>query len=82
MAEQQSGCPQAGEEMHKKRGLNRTCLLLLFSNHTSCVCLCQASGSAITAICSMRESQFAVGYMKCRVDVWRLLWNQQHSNAR
>uniref|UniRef100_A0AAQ6IID5 Telomerase-associated protein 1 n=1 Tax=Anabas testudineus TaxID=64144 RepID=A0AAQ6IID5_ANATE len=41
----------------------------------------QASGNKITALCSMPDSQFAVGYTKCCVDVWRLGWNQQHSNA-
>ncbi|XP_026229628.1 telomerase protein component 1-like isoform X2 [Anabas testudineus] len=40
----------------------------------------QASGSSITAICSMPDSQFAVGYTVC-VDVWKLVWNQQRSNA-
>ncbi|XP_018533631.1 telomerase protein component 1 [Lates calcarifer] len=41
----------------------------------------QASDSAITAVCSMPHSQFAVGYTKCFVDVWKLVWNQQHSTA-
>ncbi|XP_071347004.1 telomerase protein component 1-like isoform X1 [Trachinotus anak] len=41
----------------------------------------QAAGSAVTAICSMPCGQFAVSYMKCLVDVWKLVWNQQHSTA-
>ncbi|XP_067330361.1 telomerase protein component 1-like isoform X1 [Channa argus] len=42
----------------------------------------QASDSPITVICSMPDSQLAVGYMQWGVDVWKLVWNHQHSNAR
>ncbi|XP_039999978.1 telomerase protein component 1 isoform X2 [Xiphias gladius] len=41
----------------------------------------QASNSSITAICSMPHGQFAVSYIKCFVDVWKLVWNQQHRTA-
>ncbi|XP_034743030.1 telomerase protein component 1 isoform X2 [Etheostoma cragini] len=41
----------------------------------------QASDSSVTAICSMPDGQFAVGYAKLAVDVWKPVWNQQHSTA-
>ncbi|XP_041659793.1 telomerase protein component 1 [Cheilinus undulatus] len=41
----------------------------------------QTSSSSITAICSMPDDQYAVGYMKDSVDVWKLVWNQQRSTA-
>ncbi|KAK2822732.1 hypothetical protein Q5P01_022797 [Channa striata] len=41
----------------------------------------QAFGGTITAICTMPDGQFAVSYMKCRVDVWKLMWNPQHCDA-
>lgn len=60
------------------------CVFLCLCTNALClfVCVCQASDSAITAVCSMPHSQFAVGYTKCFVDVWKLVWNQQHSTAR
>ncbi|KAG7220866.1 hypothetical protein INR49_031318 [Caranx melampygus] len=42
----------------------------------------QVSGSTISAICTMPHDQFAVGYNDASVvDVWKLVWNQQHSTA-
>ncbi|XP_028448639.1 telomerase protein component 1 isoform X2 [Perca flavescens] len=41
----------------------------------------QASDSTVTAICSMPDGQFAVSYTKLAVDVWKPVWNQQHSTA-
>ncbi|XP_047446201.1 telomerase protein component 1 isoform X2 [Mugil cephalus] len=42
----------------------------------------QASDGAITAVCSMPDDQFAVANMKDPVvDVWKLVWNRQHSRA-
>ncbi|XP_068460550.1 telomerase protein component 1 [Clinocottus analis] len=41
----------------------------------------QASDSSVTAICSMPDDQFAVSYTKLSVDVWKLVWNQQHTTA-
>ncbi|KAK2822749.1 hypothetical protein Q5P01_022814 [Channa striata] len=41
----------------------------------------QASDGAITAICSMPDGRFAVSYAKFCVDVWKLVWNHQHSSA-
>ncbi|XP_074544766.1 telomerase protein component 1-like [Halichoeres trimaculatus] len=41
----------------------------------------QASASSVTAICSMPDDQYAVGYMENHVDVWKLLWDQQHNIA-
>ncbi|XP_049888722.1 telomerase protein component 1 isoform X1 [Epinephelus moara] len=41
----------------------------------------QASDSTVTAICSMPDGQFAVSYTKPAVDVWKLVWNHQHSTA-
>ncbi|XP_067330368.1 telomerase protein component 1-like isoform X2 [Channa argus] len=41
----------------------------------------QASASTIGAICSMPDGQFAISCIKCCVDVWKLVWNQQHSSA-
>ncbi|XP_028988903.1 telomerase protein component 1 [Betta splendens] len=41
----------------------------------------QASGSGITTVCFMPDDQFAVGYTKTCLDVWKLVWRQQHSNA-
>ncbi|XP_039671900.1 telomerase protein component 1 isoform X3 [Perca fluviatilis] len=42
----------------------------------------QASDCMVTAICSMPDGQFAVSYTKLAVDVWKPVWNQQHSTAR
>nr|XP_057928981.1 telomerase protein component 1 [Doryrhamphus excisus] len=39
------------------------------------------ANSGLTAICPMPNSRFAVSYMDCGVDVWKLLWNQEHSVA-
>ncbi|KAM3605500.1 uncharacterized protein V6R79_026311 [Siganus canaliculatus] len=39
------------------------------------------TSDSVTAICSMPDSQFAVGYIKPAVDVFKLAWNQQHSTA-
>lgn len=41
----------------------------------------QPSDSPITAACSMPDDQFAVSYMKPVVDVWKVVWNQQHTTA-
>ncbi|CAJ1072834.1 telomerase protein component 1-like [Xyrichtys novacula] len=41
----------------------------------------QTSASTVTAICSMPDNKFAVSCMKKAVDVWRLVWNEQHSTA-
>ncbi|XP_034009134.1 telomerase protein component 1 [Trematomus bernacchii] len=41
----------------------------------------QTSDSPIKAICFMPDGQFAVSYLKPAVDVWKLVWNQQHSTA-
>ncbi|XP_031153943.1 telomerase protein component 1 isoform X2 [Sander lucioperca] len=41
----------------------------------------QASDSTVTAICSMPDGQFAVSYTKLAVDVWKPVWDQQHSTA-
>ncbi|KAI4809966.1 hypothetical protein KUCAC02_018817 [Chaenocephalus aceratus] len=41
----------------------------------------QASDSPIKAICFMPDGQFAVSYLTPVVDVWKLVWNQQHSTA-
>ncbi|KAF3857940.1 hypothetical protein F7725_011141 [Dissostichus mawsoni] len=41
----------------------------------------QTSESPIRAICFMPDGQFAVSYLKPAVDVWKLVWNQQHSTA-
>ncbi|XP_035526254.1 telomerase protein component 1 [Morone saxatilis] len=55
--------------------------LLEIWQHNTVVGHKQTSDSAITAICSMPDNQFAVSYMKPVVDVWKLVWNQQHSTA-
>ncbi|KAK2822733.1 hypothetical protein Q5P01_022798 [Channa striata] len=55
-------------------------LLELWQNHRV-VGHKQASDGTITAICTMPDGQFAVSCMKCRVDVWKLVWNQQRSSA-
>ncbi|XP_070830732.1 telomerase protein component 1-like [Chaetodon trifascialis] len=49
--------------------------------HESVVGCKQTSDSGITAICSMPDGQFAVGYEKPAVDVWKLVWNQQQCTA-
>ncbi|XP_034559516.1 telomerase protein component 1-like [Notolabrus celidotus] len=41
----------------------------------------QTSASTVTAICYMPDDQYGVSYMKNVVDVWKLVWNQQHSTA-
>ncbi|XP_034559515.1 telomerase protein component 1-like [Notolabrus celidotus] len=41
----------------------------------------QISTSTVTTICSMPDGQYAVSYMEA-VDIWKLVWNQQHSRAR
>ncbi|XP_056246593.1 telomerase protein component 1 isoform X2 [Seriola aureovittata] len=55
--------------------------LLELWQHNTVVGHKQASGSTITAICPMPHGQFAVSYMECFVDVWKLMWNEQHSTA-
>ncbi|XP_042353328.1 telomerase protein component 1 isoform X2 [Plectropomus leopardus] len=55
-------------------------LVELWQNHTV-VGHKQASDSTVTAICSMPDDQFAVSYTKLAVDVWKVVWNQQHSTA-
>ncbi|XP_044076665.1 telomerase protein component 1 isoform X2 [Siniperca chuatsi] len=55
--------------------------LLEIWQHNTVVGHKQTSDSIITAICSMPDSQFAVSYMKLDVDVWKLVWNQQHTTA-
>ncbi|XP_059200044.1 telomerase protein component 1 [Centropristis striata] len=55
--------------------------LLELWQHNTVVGHKQASDGAVTAICTMPEGQFAVSYMKPAVDVWKLVWNQQHSTA-
>lgn len=42
----------------------------------------QTSDYGITAICSMPDNQYAVGYIKPAVDVFKLVWNQEHNAAR
>ncbi|KAM3604040.1 uncharacterized protein V6R79_005607 [Siganus canaliculatus] len=54
--------------------------LLEIWQHKRLVGFKQTSDS-VTAICSMPDSQFAVGYNEPAVDVWKLVWNQQHSTA-
>ncbi|XP_061775591.1 telomerase protein component 1 isoform X2 [Nerophis ophidion] len=39
----------------------------------------QASDCSVTAICSMPNGCFAVGYIGSCVDVWKVVWNQKHS---
>ncbi|XP_051943966.1 telomerase protein component 1 [Hippocampus zosterae] len=39
----------------------------------------QASDSKVVAICSMPNGHFAVSYVGCWVDVWKLVWNQERS---
>lgn len=53
-------------------------------NHVVClfVSVYQISDCPITAICSMPDNQLAVSYMKAAVDVFKLVWNHQHSTAR
>ncbi|XP_041659020.1 telomerase protein component 1-like [Cheilinus undulatus] len=41
----------------------------------------QTSSSSITAICSMPDNQYAVGYTDVVVDVWKLVWNEQRCTA-
>ncbi|XP_074545467.1 telomerase protein component 1-like [Halichoeres trimaculatus] len=41
----------------------------------------QTSAYPVTAICSMPDNQFAVGYVENHVDVWKLVWNRQHGTA-
>ncbi|XP_035489691.2 telomerase protein component 1 [Scophthalmus maximus] len=53
-------------------------LLELWQRNTV-VCLKQASDSCVTAICSMPRRQFAVAQSNGCVDVWKLVWNQEHS---
>nr|XP_019966151.1 PREDICTED: telomerase protein component 1 isoform X1 [Paralichthys olivaceus] len=55
--------------------------LLEIWQHNAVVCRKQASDSTITAICSMPHGQFGVSYSKCFVDVWKLVWNQQHDSG-
>ncbi|TKS79483.1 Telomerase protein component 1 [Collichthys lucidus] len=55
--------------------------LLELWQHNTVVGHRQASDSSITAICSMPDSQFAVSSLKPVVDVWKLVWNQQHRTA-
>ncbi|XP_028283440.1 telomerase protein component 1 [Parambassis ranga] len=57
-------------------------LLELWQNYTV-IGRKQVSGDGhITAVCSMPDRQFAVSYMKgLAVDVWKMVWNQQHSTA-
>uniref|UniRef100_UPI0037E81F20 telomerase protein component 1 n=1 Tax=Semicossyphus pulcher TaxID=241346 RepID=UPI0037E81F20 len=55
--------------------------LLEIWQHNTVVGHKQTSASSITAICSMPDNQFAVSYKKPCVDVWKLVWNQQHSSA-
>ncbi|XP_068587704.1 telomerase protein component 1 isoform X2 [Cebidichthys violaceus] len=55
--------------------------LLEVWQHNALVGQKQASDGAVTAICSMPDDQFAVSYTKLVVDVWKLVWNQQHSAA-
>nr|XP_020446912.1 telomerase protein component 1-like isoform X2 [Monopterus albus] len=55
--------------------------LLELWQHSALVSHKQASDHTITAICSMSDNQFAVSYTESFVDVWKLVWNQQHSNA-
>ncbi|KAM7411194.1 hypothetical protein PAMA_021262 [Pampus argenteus] len=55
--------------------------LLELWQHTTVVGQKQASDGIITAICTMPDDQFAVSYMKLCVDVWKLVWNHQHSTA-
>ncbi|XP_029930833.1 telomerase protein component 1 [Myripristis murdjan] len=49
--------------------------------HNRMVSLKQGSDSAVTAICSMPDGQFAVSYRKPCIHVWKLQWNHQHSVA-
>ncbi|KAM4552471.1 telomerase protein component 1 isoform 1-T3 [Odontesthes bonariensis] len=56
--------------------------LLELWQHNTLVGLKQASDSTILAAGSMPDGQFAVSYLKYLVvDVWKLVWNQQHSKA-
>ncbi|XP_054623593.1 telomerase protein component 1 isoform X2 [Dunckerocampus dactyliophorus] len=55
--------------------------LLELWQHVQVVGHKQASDSSVTAICSMPNNRFAVSYMDLCVDVWKLLWNQEHSVA-
>ncbi|XP_031721049.1 telomerase protein component 1 [Anarrhichthys ocellatus] len=55
--------------------------LLEVWQHNALVGQKQASDSSVTAICSMPDDQFAVGYTKLAVDVWKLVWNRQHGAA-
>lgn len=41
----------------------------------------QPSDSPIMAVCFMPDDQFAVGYMKPTVDVWKVVWNLQRTTA-
>ncbi|XP_061694607.1 telomerase protein component 1 isoform X2 [Syngnathoides biaculeatus] len=50
----------------------------LSSQAVGCI---QASNNAVIAICSMPHGCFAVSYVGCYVDVWKVTWNQEHSNA-
>ncbi|XP_053293523.1 telomerase protein component 1 isoform X3 [Pleuronectes platessa] len=55
--------------------------LLEMWQHNAVVCRKQASDSSVTAICSLSDGQFAVGSLKKVVDVWKLVWNQQHDSG-
>lgn len=48
----------------------------------SMVGLKRVSEGAITSLCSMPESQVAVGSRKCSVSVWQQEWNNQHTSVR
>ncbi|XP_034470516.1 telomerase protein component 1 isoform X3 [Hippoglossus hippoglossus] len=55
--------------------------LLEMWQHNAVVCRKQASDGSVTAICSLSDGQFAVGNSKYSVDVWKLVWNQQHDSG-
>lgn len=72
------GWPQAGEDSHQNNVSDEhVCLSTDYM-----VSLSQTFDCGITAICQMPDNQFAVSYMKPVVDVFKLVWNQQHNSAR
>ncbi|XP_037643580.1 telomerase protein component 1 isoform X2 [Sebastes umbrosus] len=55
--------------------------LLEVWQHRAVVGQKQVSDGSVLAICSMPDGQFAVSSTKLAIDVWKLVWNQQHSSA-
>ncbi|XP_017266584.1 telomerase protein component 1 isoform X2 [Kryptolebias marmoratus] len=56
--------------------------LLELWQQNAVICRKQASDGPVMAACSMPDGQFAVSYVKQKdVDVWKLLWSQQHGKS-